>query len=290
MAHEATPYDGVIPTGWLTAYGKTFTDIAYSRDMFDGLETIRLANGPDERLATMKDTRLAPQFEARHKLLNRIIRSTGIKQVMEIAAGFSTRGLELTADSEVVYVEVDLPGVVTDKHRVLDMLRAKGAIPQRPNLFLEAGSAVNEQDLLHAAAHFDDSKPVIIAHEGLLRYLRMDEKSRCAHNVKALLQEFGGVWVTPDICLPSITYKQADVMAERRKGISAITGVNTADNLFKDEADAREFFEGQGFSIVWRHSFAEVIDELTSPVELHTPRESVEEMIAPLAVFVMSLA
>ena len=169
-----TAYDGIIPTGWLTAYGRTFTDIPYSQEMFDELEAIRTANSADT-LSVMKDTKLAPQFEARHKLLNRLIEQTGIKQVLEVAAGLSTRGLELSSDSSVTYVEVDLPAMMTDKRNIVTDLEQKGVIPKRPNLHIEDGSAVEPNDLLKAANYFDSHKPVAIINEGLLRYLNFDE-------------------------------------------------------------------------------------------------------------------
>ncbi len=77
-------YNDIIPTGWLSAYSRTFTDIPYSQAVFNELETIKTVDGSDEQLDAMKDNRLAPQFEARHKLLNRLIAQTGIKQIIEV--------------------------------------------------------------------------------------------------------------------------------------------------------------------------------------------------------------
>jgi O-methyltransferase involved in polyketide biosynthesis len=285
---EQTPYDGIIPTGWLTAYGRVFSDIPYAREMFDELETIRTASGSTETLAVMKDTKLAPQFEARHKLLDRLIGQTGIKQVLEIAAGLSTRGLDITDDDSVTYVELDLPNMMADKRKIVADLRAKGKLPRRSNLFFEDGSAVEPEDFLKAVRHFDEAKPIVVMNEGLLRYLNFDGKSTYADNVKELLRKFGGVWITSDISLPKVVYKEDDVMAGRRKKISEITGVDVADNLFKDEEDAKLFFEGLGFTVE-SHSFLEVIDELTSPAKLDMPRDYVEAINSSAVCFVMKL-
>lgn len=283
-----TPYDGIIPTSWLTAYGRTFTDIPYSEAMFDELEAIRVASGATDTLDVMKDTNLAPQFEARHKLLNRLIGQTGISQVLEIAAGLSTRGLEMTADGSVNYVELDLPKLAADKQKIIADLEVRGLVPKRDNLHVEAGNAVELGDLEKAARHFDGTQPIVVVNEGLLRYLNFDDKTKYAANITALLKKFGGVWITSDISLPKIIYKEDDVMADRRKRISEITGVNVADNLFKDEEDAKHFFEGLGFDVE-SHSFLEVIDELTSPAKLGMPRDYVEAINGSAVCFVMKL-
>ncbi len=283
-----TTYNSIIPTGWLTAYGRTFTDIPYSQAMFDELESIRAAAGSVDILEEMKDTKLAPHFEARHKLLDKLIKRTDTKQVLEVAAGLSTRGLDMSFDSSVDYVEVDLSAMMVDKRKILASLEQSGAVPKRKNLYLEDGNALDFDDLLKASRHFDESKPIVVVNEGLLRYLSLIEKNQYASNVMNLLRKFGGVWITSDISLPKVFYKEDDVMKLRRKRISEITGVNIADNLFKDEEDAKHFFNDLGFNVE-SHSFLEVIDDLASPEKLGMPRDYVEAINGSAVCFVMGI-
>ncbi len=285
---NSTSYDGIIPTGWLTAYGRAFSDNPYAQAVFDELEALQGTPESAETMEIMKDTNLAPQFEARHKLLDRLIGQTGCRQILEVAAGLSTRGLAMTAQEEVTYVELDLPRMMADKRTILGNLQKKGAVPERPNLHHEDGSATEPSDFTRAARHFNPGEPVVVINEGLLRYLSFEDKQRYADNVKVLLGRFGGAWITSDISLPKVLYKEDDIMAERRKRISAITGVNVADNLFKDEADAKRYFEDLGFSVE-SHSFLEVIDELTTPAKLGMPRDYVEAINASAVCFVMRL-
>jgi len=283
-----TPYDGIIPTGWLTAYGRTFTDIPYSQAMFDELEAIRVAAGSTEILVKMKDTKFAPQFEARHKLLDKLIKGTGIKQVLEIASGLSTRGLDITADGSVEYVAVDLPTMMADKRKILANFEQSGVVPKRGNLQIEDGSAVDFDDLLRATRYFDEAEPIVVVNEGLLLYLNFAEKTQYASNVTVLLRKFGGVWITSDISLPTVFYKEDDVMKLRRKRISEITGVNVADSLFKDEDDAKRFFEELGFDVE-SYSFLEMTNDLVSPNNLDMPRDYVEAINGSAVCFVMRL-
>ena len=281
-----TAYDGIIPTGWLTAYGRTFSDIPYAQEMFEELEAVRQQSSDAGILEEMKDTKLGPHFEARHKLLNKLIRQTGINQVIEIAAGLSTRGLELSADPEIDYVEVDLPAMMADKRKIIDSLEKKKVIEARSNLRMQDGNALDLGDLERAAAGFDPGRPIVVANEGLLRYLSFPEKEQYVRNVQSLLSKFGGVWITADISLPKVVYKEDDVMTVRRQRLTEITGKDITNNLFKDEDDAKKFFEGLGFDVE-SHSFLEVTDELTSPQKLGYPADYVAATNGSAVVFVM---
>ena len=50
---------------------------------------------------------LAPEIEARYKLTNKILDNLNIKQVIEIAAGYSSRGI-IYAEKGYEYIEMDL--------------------------------------------------------------------------------------------------------------------------------------------------------------------------------------
>lgn len=281
-----TAYDGIIPTGWLTAYGRTFSDIPYSREVFEELEKIRQTSSSADVLGEMKETKFAPHFEARHKLLNKLIRQTGINQVIEIAAGLSTRGLELSSDDSIQYVEVDLPNMMADKRKIIEALEGRGVLKVTPRLHIEDGNALELDDLEHATKALNPNQPIAIVNEGLLRYLSYPEKEVYVKNVHSLLRKFGGVWITADISLPKVVYKEDDVMVVRRQRLTEITGKDIANNLFKDEDDAKRFFEDLGFDVE-SHSFLEVTDELTSPQNLGYPPDYVAAINGSAVVFFM---
>jgi len=282
---QQTPYDGIIPTGWLTAYNRTFTDIPYAREVYDELVAVGEEQAA-KAFEEMKDTKMAPQFEARYILIDKLIRPTGLKQIMEVAAGLSTRGMEMTSDGSISYVEVELPQMADDKRKVIEALEQKRVFPNRPNLHIENGSATDSDSLAQAARHFNSEEPILVVNEGLLRYLDFDDKTQYAKNVHELLQRFGGAWITSDISLPKVVYKEDELMSERRRKMSEITGVNIAGNLFKDVHDAKQFFEKLGFSVE-SHSFLEVVDQLVSPERLGLDKDYVEAINQSAVVFVM---
>ena len=112
----------------------------------------------------------------RHRIIDHILRSgieSGeIEQVVEIATGMSPRGWSFMrdyADSGLVYVEGDLPGMAERKRRTLERegLRRPGHHVLDINALLESGP----QSLFEAAGSvLDATKPTAIITEGLLNY------------------------------------------------------------------------------------------------------------------------
>ncbi len=278
----------VIPTAWMVAFRRTFTDIPYSQAVFEKLEALRKAKGLPDIAADLKKPELAPQFEARHKLIDKLLLAQPARQVLEIAAGFSSRGMVMATEKELRYVEFDLPEVIVGKQEIVnDIFSDEGKITPA-ELFFEAGNALSFEDLERAVAQLDPKRPLTIINEGLLRYLTFAEKAMVARNVKQLLERFGGAWITSDISLRKIFNMENALMKDHVKKISELTGKDIAKNRFETEDEAREFFESFGFTIE-RHSFMEVLNELVSPQRLSLPASEVNYMLEDAVVYVMTL-
>jgi O-methyltransferase involved in polyketide biosynthesis len=279
MPEQRQGNENISPTAWTIAHRRTFTDIPYSKEIFEELERLRRLQGveiPEE----LKSPEIASQIEARYKLANRLLTENHVEQVLEIAAGFSPRGLEFTDDGSTIYVEVDLPTIIDQKKKIVDTLG------QRTNLHLVAGDALDITSLRPALQHFDRSKPLGIIHEGLLRYLTFDQKAVVVKNVHTLLAEFGGIYITPDLTLRSVLEKESAVAGNNIEKVGQLIGINIDQNCFEDVDQAQKFFEDLGFSVE-RHRFLEVIDELTSPSKLGQTRQQTEALIGDTYVFVM---
>jgi len=278
MPEQEQGNERISPTAWTIAHRRTVTDIPYSKAIFGEIEKLRELQGvdiPDQ----LKSPEIAPQIEARYKLVSRLLAQNRIEQVLEIAAGFSPRGLELT-ENRATYVEVDLPGIMTQKKKIVN------SIGSNENLFLEEGNALDATSLQTATRHFDRSKPLGIIHEGLLRYLTFEQKATVARNIHKILSAFNGVWITPDITLKAVVQAENTATQQTTGIVGELIGVNIDKNSFEDVNHAQRFFEGLDFSVE-RHSFMEVIDELSSPAALHQTRQNVEALINAAYVFVM---
>jgi O-methyltransferase involved in polyketide biosynthesis len=126
----------LMPTAILTAYPRTFSDIPYSQEIFDELS--RYHGDIDEELLV---DRLAVELEARSKLIDKLIATTKTTQILELAAGFSSRGLTFTQRPDAKYVEIDLPELIQVKERVVSRI-----IDVPSNLTLLGGNALRGSD------------------------------------------------------------------------------------------------------------------------------------------------
>jgi O-methyltransferase involved in polyketide biosynthesis len=276
------PQEKTGPTAWGIAYRRASCDIPFAQTILDELMYIL---GPKEKeileaLVSEKDQALTPQFEARYKLLNRLIKETGIKQIVELAAGIAPRGIEMSQDPTITYIEYDLPGIVKQKKEIVDALVKRVIISPPVNLHLVAGNAM--EDLPHVSSILDTSKPLVVVHEGLMRYLNFKEKARVIENVKKLLKTFGGVYITPDITLKIF-------IDDRVKNlVSNMVGMDIDANAFENVDAAEKFFGDLGLSVE-KHPFTEIREELVSPERLNLSEEQVNNAIGAPVFFVMKL-
>ena len=286
-------YERISATAWLCAYHRTFLHIPLASEIFDELrkdelqQIVRQTRPATEirKLGELKYPQLTPVWEARFKIVNRLLKEYHIDQILEIGSGFSPRGLEMARDPSVEYVEVDLPEVMREKRRILERLRAQSKVPEQPNLHLEEGNALDTQDLL-SSARFFKAKPIAVVNEGLLNYLNSEEKATVARNVHQLLERFNGVWITPDIPTKTRVVMSNEERQERAARMEDISGVDMSKNRFENEEAARSFFGNLGFSVE-RRGFMDVADELVSPKRWGVSQELVEKILGALVVFVM---
>lgn len=274
--------ESISSTAWTVAHRRTFTDIPYSQEIFDEFERILRAQGGSDIPEEFISPQIAPQIEARYKLVSRLIVENSLQQVLEIATGLSPRGLEMTGDSRIKYVEVDLPTMMSHKRKIVGSLGSNG------NLHLKVGDALDLDSLKAAVAVLDQARPLAIVHEGLLRYFNFDEKAIIARNIHSLLETFGGVWITPDITLRTVLSTASSEDRNQIEKVGQRIGINIDQNRFENVDEAQEFFEDLDFAIE-RHRFTEVMDELASPARLGQTRQEVEALIGGAYVFVMRI-
>ena len=276
-------YERIGPTAWGMAYRRTFFDIPYSREIFHELQRMmkppRLTPELEDDKASAHDL----QFEARFRLVSRLVEESKADQILEIASGFSPRGLSMAQNPSFEYVELDLPELMRMKQAIVQRLSQESAVPTPSNFHFAPGNALEMPDLLSAVLPFRE-KPIAVVVEGLLRYLNFQEQTLLARNIHCLLEHFGGAWITPDITVqkpsPSRDAGEQSLQPE------VMGGVNLTITRFSSEADASRFFENLGFSIE-RHSFLEAADDLVLPQQLNLSRQQIAERIGRSVVFIM---
>lgn len=286
MYEPAEPHDQISPTAWRVAYCRTFSDILFSQEIFEALLDVRGQTTSELFGEVEVNLLLALQFEARHKVMTKLIAESGATQILELASGLTARGLTMTASADIRYVETDLPGIVDEKRKIIELLTERKIIQTRPNLKLDVANALDFASLQWAIRHFGKA-PIAVLTEGLLRYLDFAEKEVVAKNVRKLLEKSGGVWITPDINMRRIFAEERGETAVDK--IAVLTGRNIDKNRFQDAEEAQRFFEKLGFSVE-RHSLNEAADQLVSPARLNVSKRRAEEILTPIAVFAMRVA
>ncbi len=235
-------------TAKLAAYMRQYTDIPFAREVARALR----AQEAFEQLLAAQHMRpedllwYAPIFEVRYKSIAEMLRRSGLKQVLELASGFSLRGLVTTRDASLTYVESDLEDLTAEKTTLVSDLCQQYKLAFPENLHFAAANALDENQLWAAVKNFQLNQPIAVINEGLLLYLSSDEMETLAKNVCNLLANFGGLWITPDFSLKS---EAQDVSAQQRRFRAIVTAATDRpmyNNAFDTPAELSAFFAGLG--------------------------------------------
>jgi O-methyltransferase involved in polyketide biosynthesis len=125
----------------------------------------RLVGGP-----TLEDFLLARHRIIDH-LLEQAVAAGEVTQVVELACGMSPRGLAFTGrHPDLLYIEVDLPGMAAHKQQVLDSIR----LPHDRHR-VEAADVMTGVQLSRIFSGLDRAAGVAVVTEGLLSYFPRSE-------------------------------------------------------------------------------------------------------------------
>jgi len=277
-------------TAKIAAYYRQFSDIAFAAeaakriDANSAFEQILREHGLDREKLTF----YAPMFEARYKSITELIRKSGASQVLELASGYSLRGLDLTLTHSIRYVEADLPEVIEIKRGLLEELRQQHGVAASSNHIVTAADALDAEQVRAAAAVLDHGKPLVVLCEGLIQYLSKEEVEFLATSIRRLLSEFpGGCWMTPDFAFKA---EARDLPPERirmREAIAGVTQRQLESAAFEDADELVAFLRRVGFDVVVRSQVDET-PALTSIAALGLPPVLVERFRPVLRVWVMT--
>ncbi|MEI2583938.1 class I SAM-dependent methyltransferase [Scytonema sp. PRP1] len=282
----ASSFDLIGPTALAAAYSRQFSDIPYALEIaqkVDAQTVFEQHTGHHlERLAT-----LVLWIESRYKVINHLIAMFGYTQIIELASGLLPRGMAMSENPNVTFVESDLPAMIDFKKQLVMQL-----IGERPNLQFEAIDATSlpsqfpiDADYLH------DSEKVAILCEGLLLYLTFPEKERVCANVRNMLQRYGGVWITPDLNTKDGWYRLQEINPKIHttfQGIYNTTGRSLIDNCFNDMEHARQFFIEQGFCVE-EYKMIEILGEISDLEPLGIDSDQANHLLATNSVFALTL-
>jgi len=276
-------------TAKLSAYYRQFSDIAFASEVaaLIGAEDAYAKLARDHDLDRDQLTPYAPMFEARYKSVSELIRKSAASQILEVACGYSTRGLDLTRSGTLHYVETDLPGVISTKQELLDELRRRHHIAPSPRHHVTVADALDLAQLRVATRALDRGQPLVVLCEGLMGYLTRAEMERVATNLRALLGDHkNGSWIVPDFTFVAELRKLPPERLRLRAAVAGITRRELDASAFEDHDDLVSFFKNIGFET----RVASQVDETPSFVSLAAlglPGSLLDRLRPVLRVWVM---
>jgi O-methyltransferase involved in polyketide biosynthesis len=295
-------YSKISVTAKLVAFFRKFSDIPFALDVADYVHAddtlLMLAKqlgeetGQQPSLGELPDEGkvYAPILEARYKSIVQLILQSGYKQVLELASGFSLRGLAMTGASDFVYVETDLQGVNAEKKKLISDMREKYTIADSGNHHVATANALEYDQLQQAAQPFRKDQPLIITNEGLLPYLTAEERQTVAENVRMLLKKFpggGGIWITPDFATRQMAENVSERVKRFRAAVAGATDRPLYASAFESDSEIDQFIKESGFT--GQSLFqTDLVPHLSSCARLNISQEVVEHLKPRMRIWPLS--
>lgn len=128
--------------------------------------------------------------ESKFRTMCKLIEDTGIRTSVDLPCGYTPKALHLS-EKGLRFIGLDLPIVASEIEPVILGLAAH---PER--IRFHGIDATNLESLQTALR--DVEGPLCITTEGMMMYFTENEASTVVSNIRSLLEEFGGCWITPD--------------------------------------------------------------------------------------------
>jgi len=288
-------YEKISPTAVLVAGIRAkYTDMPYAKEIY---KAVRQITKPFFSIRTPSFVshlaRFAPQstnrvvfFESRYLSVDETLRNNAKGYaVVEIASGLSARGLQW-AGSNSIYIETDLPGMLSIKWQVFNKVLQQTGTVQNPNHHFYPLNALEYDDWDRLGKRFFDGKKphIAVIHEGLASYLSNEEKGKLRDNIKRFFENYSssGIWITPDF----YPYRKADrtwIVKMVEKRVQQKTG-RRYDNFFAGDKEVVEFLAQGGFQVLSSDSCF-VLEQLTCIAKMHLDKRKVEKALKRFKVY-----
>jgi O-methyltransferase involved in polyketide biosynthesis len=275
-------------TAKLVAYYRMFSDVPFARDVADYIGAEEAHDSLFQQQGKERDELMeyAPILEARYKSIVNLISKQGIRQVLELASGFSLRGLAMTENPGITYVDTDLEDLNAVKMKLIADLRAKYAIADTGNYHVVTANALDLPPLQSASLQFRRDQPIAIVNEGLIIYFSVAERGLLARNIHTLLDDFGGVWITPDFSVKTDAKDQTPGRRRFRQAVTGLTERTCMSAAFETDAQMDEFFAEFGFRAELHYQMDEA-PNLASMEALALPPRIIERERPELKIWIL---
>ncbi len=263
-----------------------------------GIDADSVMHSGDDQKAVF-DTANIAVIETRYRTMNNLIKASGKNTVLDIPCGYTPRALnEMFKDTH--YIGCDLPAVIDELAPIMDgMLRERGI----KNKEYKSVDATNYTSLRSALDSVDGE--ICVTTEGLIMYLNDSELAELCSNIRSILKEFGGCWLTYDPESSSLTLSTmkaiigADAMKTMMSSLKAFSnksdiemGKNIMNVSVFDYQNGveklTEFLNSAGFSVE-RIPVVKYMPKLNSTANMpDETKAALAEAIKPFCVWKMT--
>ena len=202
--------------------------------------------------------------EIRYESVNDFIESENFTNVIDLGCGVSPRFL-YTAPKKINYVGVELEDVVT----VLKIYAPTFLNDDsRKYVNFAVADVASRKEMFDAAKNLDGK--ICIVEENLWMYLSREKQRAMLENIRDILKERGGCFVTSDLVAGEIFMavnrtvygdEDAQVIAkETQKVYEDISKILFGDTLFSSTDEAIKFIESAGLKVEMRPLFTKTPD------------------------------
>jgi hypothetical protein len=248
-------HDKISPTAKLAAYFRSLSEIPFSKEIAEAIQAEQAAKQMVGDKLSMMAKFQAPLIEARYRTINASLEQIKPEVVLEFACGLLPRGLEF-AQRSITYIGTDLPDILSESSLILNSIASRLGI-SKEKFHFQPCNVLNKDEVYKSVSKYENYK-VAICNEGLLMYLNMQEKATMAENVREILLQSNGAWITTDIVtrnsrrdlFDSLKSDQKDLVKSVFGDISNQVGRDVIENDFPSEAEAFNFYKTLGFDIM----------------------------------------
>ncbi len=189
--------------------------------------------------------------EIRYTAINDLVRQAGNKNILDLACGYSPRGLDMIEEG-YRYHGGDLQMVVPQIAPIVKKLAKDKAD-------MVSYSVVDVTDYNSVMAAADQlTGPITVITEGLMVYLSEYEKRSLCSNIASVLQKHGGCWICPDFNTKEYVMEVStlfvgehalEAVKNTMKQYAEKSGGNLTKDMSVDVASNMEIFSDAGLEV-----------------------------------------
>ena len=218
----------VFNTAKMTLYQLSLLGDPHATEIVDKMKLTYMETQRYKSLSMSPEQELSFKIvlETRYRTMGFLAEHSGCPILVDMPCGYTPRAIEFS-EKEMKYIGMDLPAVISEMNSIIPfMIREE----KRSHVRFAAVDATNLASLETALE--GEKGEICISTEGLLLYLSDSETRALLVNIKKLLDEHGGCWITAD---PEVDTGHMRIL----KAISGSRFEQTRPRVFQEKADVK---------------------------------------------------